>query len=144
MKIKMVIVLLVLGALMPISVNADARGPGRMPGGISMMSGGGNGMMGGMSGLGALILNIWKELSGKVDRPDQQAEREVEILRQQKRDKTRELASLFKAPDPDKDLIDQKIDELRRLESELDKKMNNFGLKGSGIINSRQSEGIYD
>ena len=46
-----------------------------------------------------------------------------EELRQEIREKRRELAYLFRSDTPDKKLIDQKILELSRLEAELDEKM---------------------
>ena len=128
MKTKICIILLVLGALIPISVNAYAHEPNRISEGISTMGGsGGHGMMGGMSGLGALLLDIWKELSGKVAGPELQDDREIKILRQEIRAKTLEIDSLYKAPHRDRALVDQKVAELLRLESELENRTNYLG-----------------
>ena len=49
---------------------------------------------------------------------------ETERLRLEIREKRQELSRLYVAEEPDKDLIKKKIDELARLEAELDHKLS--------------------
>ena len=93
----------------------------RMGGHGGMGGRGGSGMMGSDEGISA----IWEALSGKRANRDRDYDdqRDREELRQEIREKRRELAYLFRSDTPDKKLIDQKIVELNRLEAELDEKM---------------------
>ena len=49
--------------------------------------------------------------------------KETEKLREEIREKRNELHALYRSEKPDPDMIDKKIDELSRLETELDQKM---------------------
>jgi Spy/CpxP family protein refolding chaperone len=98
-------------------------------GGGGMMGGGmGGGMMG---GYGQGFSNPWQNQNNpnayNNNRSDQQKTyqdkaKETEQLRQDIREKRQELSELYRSPKPDKAQIDKKIDELSRLEAELDQK----------------------
>lgn len=91
-----------------------------MMGGQGMMGGGqGGGMMG--SGQGAS--NLWGDLNRMFNGSNQQRNSETETLRKEIQQRRQELASLVEAPKPDKKLIHEKIEELNRLEAELDREM---------------------
>ena len=126
MKTRSYMVAVAVVATFAIGVVAYAQGPGGGSGGGSMM-GGGRGMMGGsghgMTGYSKGISYLWELLSKMLDISKQNDYNQTETLREQIREKTRELASLYRSENADKKLIDQKIDELNRLESKLDKKM---------------------
>ncbi len=102
---------------------------GSMGGG---MGSGGNGMMGGggMMGSGQGYSNPWQDQynpnpynSNRFDqRAYQDKARETEKLRQEIREKRQELSELYRSQKPDVAQIDKKIDELSRLEAELDQK----------------------
>lgn len=93
------------------------------------------GMMGGAMGGGGMMgpgqghSNPWQNQNPYYDnnRSDQKAyqdnARETEKLREEIREKRNELHALYRSAKPDPDLIDKKIDELSRLEAELDRKM---------------------
>ena len=94
-----------------------------------MMGGGmGGGMMG---GYGQGYSNPWQDRYNpnpyNNDRSDQRAyqekARETEQLRQEIREKRHELSDLFRSEKPDKGLIDQKIDEPRKLKNDLEQKL---------------------
>lgn len=126
MKTRSYMVAVAVVATFAIGVVAYAQGPGGGSGGGSMM-GGGHGMMGGsghgMTGYSKGISNLWEALSKRLDISKQNDYNQTETLREQIREKRRELASLYRSENADKKLIHQKIDELNRLESKLDKKM---------------------
>lgn len=126
MKTRSYMVAVAVAATFAIGVVAYAQGPGGGSGGGSMM-GGGHGMTGGsghgMTGYSKGISYLWELLSKMLDISKQNDYNQTETLREQIREKTRELASLYRSENADKKLIDQKIDELNRLESKLDKKM---------------------
>lgn len=126
MKTRSYMVAVAVVATFAIGVVAYAQGPGGGSGGRSMM-GGGHGMMGGsghgMTGYSKGISNLWEALSKRLDISKQNDYNQTETLREQIREKRRELASLYRSENADKKLIHQKIDELNRLESKLDKKM---------------------
>jgi Spy/CpxP family protein refolding chaperone len=126
MKTRSYMVAVAVVVTFAIWVVAYAQGPGGGSGGGSMM-GGGHGMMGGsghgMTGYSKGISYLWELLSKMLDISKQNDYNQTETLREQIREKTRELASLYRSENADKKLIDQKIDELNRLESKLDKKM---------------------
>jgi hypothetical protein len=58
----------------------------------------------------------------RPEEPDSYERRETEMLRQKIREKREELSRLYRSPKGDADQINKKIDELSRLEAELDQK----------------------
>ena len=88
---------------------------------------GGGGMMG---GYGQGFSNPWQNQNSpnqyNNNRSDQRTyqnkAKETEQLRQEIREKRQELSKLYSSPKPDTAQIDKKIDELSRLEAELDQK----------------------
>jgi Spy/CpxP family protein refolding chaperone len=93
------------------------------------MGGGGNGMMGGghMRGSGQGYALPFQDLYNRYIRPDEPnsyGPRETERLRQEIRERRKELKELYSSGKPDKDLIDKKIDELSKLEAELDNRLS--------------------
>ncbi len=119
MKTRTYMVAVAVVATFAIGVVAYAQGPGGGSGGGSMMGGSGHGMTGYSKG----ISYLWELLSKMLDISKQNDYNQTETLREQIREKRGELASLYRSENADKKLIDQKIDELNRLESKLDKKM---------------------
>jgi hypothetical protein len=112
-------------------ISAGAYAGGGMGGGQGMMGGQGHGMMGsggnGMMGNSPGFTNPW----GTQSRPgpyyrDSQRENETGRLRYEMREKRQELSELYRSETPDKELIDQKIAELSRLESDLDKHLSGY------------------
>ena len=112
-------------------ISAGAYAGGGMGGGQGMMGGQGHGMMGsggnGMMGNSPGFTNPW----GTQSRPDpyyrdSQRENETSRLRYEMREKRQELSELYRLETPDKELIDQKIAELSRLESDLDKHLSGY------------------
>ncbi len=98
------------------------------------MGSGGNGMMGGgmMGGYGQGYSNPGQDPYNpnpynRYDRSDEKAyqdkAQETEKLRQEIREKREELSELYRSAKPDAGRIDKKMDELSRLETELDQKM---------------------
>jgi Spy/CpxP family protein refolding chaperone len=96
-----------------------------------MMGGGmGGGMMG---GFGQGYSNPWQNQNNpnlyNNNRSDQKAyqdkARESEQLRQEIREKRQELSELYRSQKPDQGQIDKKIDELSRLEAQLDQQTLN-------------------
>jgi Spy/CpxP family protein refolding chaperone len=80
------------------------------------------GQGGGMSGYGQQGgSNLWDQLTRMLDGSNQQSYRETEGLRREIQEKRQELAALYRSDKPDKSLIDKKIEELNRLEAELDR-----------------------
>lgn len=132
MKTRSYMVAVAVVATLAIGIVAHAQGPGGGSGGGSMM-GGGRGMMGGsghrMTGYNKGISYLWGLLSKMFDKSKQDDYNQTETLREQIREKRGELASLYRSENADKKLIDQKIYELNRLESELDEKMVASGYK---------------
>ncbi len=124
MKSKIHIAVIVLITVVTISVVAYAGGPGGGSGGSSMMGGGGQGMMGGHGsgtvGLGQTVLNLIEKLAGKWNESSIKTSAEKERLRGQINEKRLELADLYQSENPDRKLIDKKIHELNRLESDFD------------------------
>ena len=97
---------------------------GSMGGGGMMGGGMGGGMMG---GYGQGYSNPWQNQYSPNpynNRSDQKAyqdkAKETEQLRQEIREKRQELSELYRSPKPDTAQIDKKIDELSRLEAQLD------------------------
>lgn len=91
------------------------------------MGGGGRGMMGGghMMDYGRGYATPYPDRYNRYNQsePDQYTNRETERLREEIREKRKELSELYRSEKPDKDQIDEKIDELSRLEAELNQKM---------------------
>jgi hypothetical protein len=98
------------------------------------MGGMGGGMGGGhMMGYGQGYSNPWQNqynpnpYNNRYDRSDENAyqdeAKETEELKQDIREKRQELSELFRSEKPDKRLIDQKIDELSKLENDLDRRL---------------------
>ena len=120
MRIKIYMVSIVMAAAFTFSVVAFAGGQGGGSGhGGGMMGGQGGGMM----GSGKWMSKLWELLSNRTGKSDQGKDRERAALRTQIREKRRELVSLIQAENPDRALINRKIEELDRLESELDAMM---------------------
>jgi Spy/CpxP family protein refolding chaperone len=126
---------------------ASAHGPGGVSWVSGMMGSGGyattgghGGMMGGqgsgMMGSGQGSSNLREELVRKLEELNQKRYQETETFRKQIREKRGVLASLFRSDNPDKNLIDQKIDELNRLESDLDQKIASYDMEMRRILNS--------
>ena len=101
------------------------------------MGGGSNGMMGGghMMGYGQGYSNPWQDQynpnpfnNNRYDRSDDKAyqdnAKETERLRQEIREKRQELSELYRSAKPDVDQIDKKIDELSKLENDLDRRLS--------------------
>ena len=104
-------------------------GPGAGGMGGGGMGGGGNGMMGGghMRGSDQGYALPFRDLYNRYNRSDQPnsyGPRETERLRQEIREKRKELKVLYSSVKPDEDLIDKKIDELSELEAELDYRLS--------------------
>jgi hypothetical protein len=99
------------------------------------MGGMGGGMGGGhMMGYGQGYSNPWQNQYNpnpyRYDRSDEKAyqdeAKETEELKQDIREKRQELSELFRSEKPDKRLIDQKIDELSKLENDLDRRLAGY------------------
>jgi len=85
---------------------------------------GGGGMMGGghMMNYGRGSAAPFQDQYNRSNESSQYSNREIEGLRYETRGRREELSDLYRADKPDKELIDQKINELSRLEAELDQK----------------------
>jgi hypothetical protein len=106
---------------------AGGPGGGGMGGGGNR-GGGGYGMMGGghMMDYGRGYSIPYPDRYNRYNRPEESyryGPRETERLRQEIREKRLELSKLFESEKPDRDLIKKKIDELGKLEAELDRKL---------------------
>jgi hypothetical protein len=87
------------------------------------MGGGYQGMMGGghMMQYNPNMSNPWQGQPQQTPYPSYQSKQtERQQLKEDIRQKRQELSSLYRSENPDKDLIDQKIEELSKLEAELD------------------------
>jgi Spy/CpxP family protein refolding chaperone len=108
------------------SIAGIAYAGGGMGGGMGGSFGGGYGMMGGqgqgMMGYGSNFSNPW----GAQPRANlnQNQHKETQQLRDEIRSKRQELSDLYRAEKPNKQMIDQKIEELSRLEAKLDQEMS--------------------
>jgi hypothetical protein len=112
---------------------AGAMGGG-MGGGMGGAMGGGYGMMGGqgqgMMGYGSNFSNPWGAQPTNPNYQNQQnpnyqnQQKETEGLRAEIRAKREELSDLYRAEKPDKEMINQKIEELSKLEAELDQRIS--------------------
>lgn len=108
-------------------VYAGGPGGGGMGGGG--MGGGGRGMMGGghMMDFGRGYSTPYPDQYNRYNRSDESyryGPTETKRLRQEIREKRQELSKLYGSEKPDKDLIDKKIDELSKLEAELDHRLS--------------------
>jgi Spy/CpxP family protein refolding chaperone len=129
MKAKIYMIVLTAVTAVSIAVFAQAQGPDNSSAVGSMIGGGANGMMGsghgrGMMGYGQGALKFLKQLFEKQEKFNQYDPTKTELLRKQIREKRQELSALLRSDNPDKNLIDQKIAELNRLEYELDKNIS--------------------
>jgi hypothetical protein len=128
------IVLITIAILFAIALGGITyAGGGGMGGGRGMM--GGDHMMDfGMMG-GDHMMDFGKGYSAppypdqfnrynRPDEPDRYGPTETERLRREIREKRQELSKLYGSEKPDKDLIDKKIDELSKLEAELDDRLS--------------------
>jgi Spy/CpxP family protein refolding chaperone len=93
------------------------------------MGGGGHGMMGGGHmmdygrGYSIPYLDQYNRYN-RLNEPNQYGPTEIKRLRQEIREKRQELSKLYESDKPDKELIKKKIDELGKLEAELDRKLS--------------------
>ena len=130
MKTKTCLIAFAVMAFITTGFGAYAHGPGGISGGSSMM-GGAYAMMGGhgrgMTGFGQGILNFFRNYFSESNKSEPNNYHDTEKLREKIGEKRRELSLLYRSQKPDKILIDQKIEELNRLESDLDKKTGAFG-----------------
>ncbi len=93
-------------------------------------------------GSGQGTSNLSQEQANKLDELYRKSYQETEALRKEMREKREELASLFRSDNPDKNLIDQKINELNRLESDLDEKMAAYDVERRKILASEPPEQV--
>lgn len=136
MKPRFYMVTLAVGALFALSVTASAndgnegsqRGP-ILGGGHGGMGGHGGTGEGGMMGWGRGMSALWEYLSQILNERNEGGydPKQSEALREQIREKRKELSDLLRSDKPDKELLDEKIEELNRLESELDQKTSALG-----------------
>ncbi len=96
--------------------------------GSGMMGSGGYGMMG-SGGHGGMMGSGQGFFSPRGTQPQrspsyQYEQRQTEKLREEIREKRQELSRLYRSEKPDKELMDQKMAELNRLEAELDYEMS--------------------
>ena len=106
---------------------AGGMGGGGMGGGG--MGSGGHGMMGGghMMDFGRGYSTPYPDQYNRYNRYDESyryGPTETERLRQEIREKRQELSKLYDSEKPDRNLIDKKIDELSKLEAELDQRLS--------------------
>ena len=93
------------------------------------MGGGGRGMMGGghMMDFGKGYSTPYPDQYNRYNRYDESyryGPTETEKLRQEIREKRKELSELYDTKEPDRNLINKKIDELSKLEAELDRRLS--------------------
>lgn len=133
MKKRDYIVVVTVVLAFSVGMVAYAHEPVGGSGGGSMMHGGRSGMMGGHGGgmmdYGQGISKLWDALTNIFNRSNQTDYNETESLRMQIREKRRELAEMYRSDNTDKELLEQKIEELNRLESKLDNKISAFDIK---------------
>jgi Spy/CpxP family protein refolding chaperone len=119
-KIKMVSIALAVAFAFSSIAFAGGQGGGMMGGQGGGMTGG---QGGGMMGSGDWMSKLWELLSNRTGKSDLGNDRERAALRIEIREKRKELVSLIQKENPDRVLINQKIEELSRLESEPDSMM---------------------
>lgn len=124
MNTKIYVPIVIVVAVTLFGAFALAGGPGS--GGMGGMGGGNSGMMGGGHGTmgGHMVSNPWQGQPGNQYPSYQYKQTETEKLREEIREKRHELSDLYRSENPDKDQIDQKIDELNKLEAELDRSLS--------------------
>ena len=90
------------------------------------MGRGGSGMMGGghMMDYGRDHSVPYRNQYNRSDERYQYGPRETKRLRLEIRERRQELSALYRAEKPDEELIDKKINELDKLEAELDQKLS--------------------
>ena len=130
MKSRYVLVLLAITAFVSVGsfVFAQGHGTGSFGGNVVAMMGNG-GMMHGSGGMN----DGYRDMPGNYGRSGNQQpaygrrdriyDAEIESLKRQIQTKRNNLARLFRSGKPDKDLVDQKINELNDLEQKLDDKL---------------------
>ena len=130
MKSRYVLVLLAITAFVSVGsfVFAQGHGTGSFGGNVVAMMGNG-GMMNGSGGMN----DGYRGMPGNYGRSGNQQpaygrrdrvyDTEIESLKRQIQTKRNNLARLFRSGKPDKDLVDQKINELNDLEQKLDDKL---------------------
>ncbi len=130
MKSRYVLVLLAITAFVSVGsfVFAQGHGTGSFGGNVVAMMGNG-GMMNGSGGMN----DGYRGMPGNYGqsgnqqpaygRRDRTYDTEIESLKRQIQTKRNNLARLFRSGKPDKDLVDQKINELNDLEQKLDDKL---------------------
>ena len=130
MKSRYVLVLLAITAFVSVGsfVFAQGHGTGSFGGNVVAMMGNG-GMMNGSGGMN----DGYRGKPGNYGRSgnqqpaygrrDRTYDTEIESLKRQIQTKRNNLARLFRSGKPDKDLVDQKINELNDLEQKLDDKL---------------------
>lgn len=113
----------ILGLTAAVFIGGIAFAGGGMGGGMGGSAGGGNGMMGGghMMQDNPNMSNPRQGQPQQAPYPSYQSKQaQGQHLKEDIRQKRQELSDLYRSENPDKDLIDQKIEELSRLEAELD------------------------
>jgi hypothetical protein len=125
MKGKDLIITGAMAILITIAGVAYAGGGmgGGMGGGIGGGMGGGMGGGQGMMGFGSIFSNPWGGQS-RTNQNYQNQQKETQRLREEVRAKRQELSDLYRAEKPNKEMINRKIEELSRLERELDQEMS--------------------
>lgn len=128
MNAKSLFGLLAITAAMIIGATAYAGGGmGSVMGGSGTGGMGGSGMMGGngngMMGFGQNFSSPWTSQPQRSP-AYQYEEQQTQRLRESIRQKRHELSDLYRSENPDKSLISRKIEELAKLESELDHRMS--------------------
>jgi peptidoglycan hydrolase CwlO-like protein len=122
MKGKNLIIIPVMSALLTIAgiglAGAMGGGMGGSMGGYGMMGGQGQGMM----GYGSNFSNPWG--SQPTNQTYQNQQNETARLREEIKDKRQELSELYRAEKPNKEMINRKIEELSKLEAELDQRIS--------------------
>ena len=106
-----------------------AGGSGVGMGGGGGMGSGGSGMMGGghMMDFGKGYSTPYPDQYNRYDRFDERhryGPTETKRLREEIREKRQELSDLYTSEKPNKEKIDKKIDELSKLEAELDQRLS--------------------
>ncbi len=100
---------------------------GGMGGGMGGDMGGGQGMMGGqgqgMMGYGSNFSNPWGA-QPRTNSNYQNQQQKTERLREEIRAKRQELSDLYRSEKPNKEMINQKIEELSKLEAKLDQEIS--------------------
>lgn len=127
MKPKFFMIAFAIALAVTIGGLTYAAGPGGMVGGG--MGGGGRGMMGGghMMDYGRGYATPYLDQYNRYSKPEESdpyGPGETKKLRLKIREKRQELSALYRSEKPDKALIDKKINELGKLEDELDQRLS--------------------